>query len=190
MPTETSITDLLAKWNDGDPNALEALMPLVIKDLRSIARRVADDVAGTLQPTALVNEFFLKLVESKKVSVSDRSHFLALSAHIMRHVVTDYARRRLAQKRGGDIPKVPLEEAMEQVGVRTVYDDSTLLALNEAMTQLETLNPTVHRIVELRIYGGFGHQEISDLLDMPVRTVRRRWTTAKAMLFDLMKDDS
>lgn len=187
MSSETGITELLTRWNEGDSSALDALMPLVVQDLRRIAKSLADDTSGTLQPTALVNECFLRLVDSRQVSVSDRSHFFALSAHIMRHVLVDHARRRLTRKRGGDVPRVPLEDAMERVGVRTAYDDPTLLALNEALSQLETINREAYQIVELRIFGGFGHREISDLLGMAERTVRRRWETARIILYDLMK---
>lgn len=185
--SEPSITELLAKWSAGDPNALKTLMPRVHEDLRRIAGRLSEDIGGTLQPTALVNEFFLRLVDSQQVSVSDRSHFFAMSAHIMRHVIVDHARRRQTRKRGGDVVRVPLEDAMAQIGIRPVHDDPTLLALDEAMSKLIEINPIAHRIVELKIFGGFGHQEISDLLEMPQRTVRRRWETAKVILFDLMK---
>lgn len=190
MSSETSITELLARWNDGDASALDALMPLVVEDLRRIARRIADDATGTLQPTVLVNELYLRLIESRKLSVGDRSHFFSLSAHIMRHVLVDHARRRMAKKRGGDTPKVPLDDVMEHVGVRSVHDDPTLLALHDAMSVLEARNPVAHRIVELTIFGGFAQHEISDLLDIPQRTVRRRWDTAKVMLYDLMLNPS
>lgn len=186
--SDTNIAELLAQWNTGDTEALNALMPLLHDDLRRIAGRIADDSSGTLRPTALVNELFLRLVESRQISVSDRNHFLALSAHIMRHLLVDHARRRLTRKRGGDVPKVPIEEAMQQVGVRPTHDDPTLLALDEAISELERINPVAFRIVELRIFGGFGHREISDLLEMPQRTVRRRWETAKIILFDLMQN--
>lgn len=185
--SDSDITHLLAQWSAGDPDALRALIPHVHDELRRIAGRLADDVQGTLQPTALVNELFMRLVESRRISVADRSHFFAVSAHIMRHVLVDHARQRLAQKRGGDAVKVPLEDAIKNLGVRLAHDDPTLLALDEALSTLDTINPVSHRIVEMRIFGGFAHREISDLLDMPERTVRRRWGTAKVILLDLMR---
>lgn len=186
-PGDAHITKLLAQWSAGDTDALRALIPHVHGELRRIAGRLSEDVQGTLQPTVLVNELFLRLVASRKISVADRSHFFAVSAHIMRHILVDHARQRLAKKRGGDLVKIPLDDVIQQLGHRLAHDDPTLLALDEALAMLEEINPVSHRVVEMRIFGGFAHQEISDLLDLPERTVRRRWRTAKIILLDLMQ---
>ncbi|MFY9558772.1 MAG: sigma-70 family RNA polymerase sigma factor [Terriglobales bacterium] len=174
------VTELLMNWSKGDLEAREALMPLVYDELRRLAasclRRERPD--HTLQPTALVNEAYLRLVEEKNVNWQSRSHFFGVSAKLMRRILVDHARAHLAEKRGSGIPKVGLTEAIAMSKERP----AELLALDESLTRLAELDPQQALIVELRIFAGLTVEEAARLLNISPATVKRDWSVAKAWL--------
>jgi len=174
------VTALLLAWRQGDEDALGRLVPLVYEELRRIARRClrGERAAQSLQATALVNEAYLRLVDIKRVNWQGRVHFLAMSARIMRRVLVDAARARRADKRGGDGVRVSLSEAL---GVRADLGHD-VIALTEALEQLERLDPRKGRIVELRFFAGLSVEETAAVIDVSRQTVIRDWTFAKAWL--------
>ena len=174
------VTDLLMNWSKGDLEAREALMPLVYDELRRLAasylRRERPD--HTLQPTALVNEAYLRLVEEKNVNWHSKSHFFGVSAKLMRRILVDHARGHLAEKRGSGMPKVGLTEAIAM----SKEQPADLLALDESLTRLAELDPQQGRIVELRVFAGLTVEETAQLLKISPATVKRDWAVAKAWL--------
>lgn len=180
-PSSQEITRLLADWNGGDPAALEELLPLVYAELRRIARRqMRDERPGhTLQATALVNEAFLRLGGGHGAAFQDRSHFYAVCAQVMRHVLIDHARAHARDKRGGGAPHVALDEAAVLAGGGA----SELVALDEALRGLEEVDAQKARVVELRYFGGLSIEETADVLGISPTTVRREWRRAKAWLY-------
>lgn len=174
------ITKLLSEWAAGDPAALEQLTPLVYSELRKIAaRQMRGEAAGhTLQPTALVNEAFLRLCGGSPAEWQDRAHFFSVCARIMRHVLTDHARARLRAKRGAGAEHVPIDAA--ETMLQQPVDHA---ALDEALQALESLDPRKGRIVELRYFAGLGIDETAEMLNIAPITVRREWTRAKAWLY-------
>jgi RNA polymerase sigma factor (TIGR02999 family) len=179
MQTE-SVTDLLIAWNDGDPSALDRLIPLVEGELRRLAKyQMRRESPGhTLQTTALVNEVYLKLVDQTHAHWHNRAHFFAIAAKIMRRILIDYARRNLRGKRGGGAADLPLDEA----AVLTPEKSAELLALNEALDQLAAVDPLKARIVELRHFGGLSVKETAEVLNIAEVTVIRHWGLAKSWL--------
>lgn len=175
------ITQLLIDWGDGDEDALMKLMPRVYDELRRTAagylRNERPD--HTLQPTALVNETYLRLVQQKQVSWQNRVHFFALSAQMMRRILVDHARNRGYLKRGGGVGTLTLEE----VGDVVAQGDAALLDLHEALGALEVHSKEHSRIVELRQFGGLSQGEIAEVLGLSLPTVARRWRVAKTWLF-------
>ena len=188
LPAENSgslndnITRLLDAWRGGDARAGDALFAIVYDDLRTLARRqLARLAAGqTLAPTVLVHEAYMKFAERSAPDVVDRSHFLAVAARAMRHVVIDYVRRRQSHKRNPGAPVIALDGATARTDGTSPVD---LIAMNEALAQLETLDPRQARIVELRFFGGLELEEIAKELDVSARTVRRDWQKARAFLY-------
>jgi RNA polymerase sigma factor (TIGR02999 family) len=182
VPTTDSSTfvRLLAGARQGDPDAMNTLARLVYDELRRIARRQMrhERPGHTLQPTALVNEAWARLMGSRRLDVQNRSHFMAIAANAMRQLLVERARAHNAAKRGGAAHQVTLEEGMLQGGVRPIEIE----ALDEALTRLETESPGLARIVELRFFGGLTVEETADQLDTSPATVKRRWTLAKAWL--------
>ncbi len=182
---DSDITTLLQDWNEGDQNALEQLMPLVFGELRRVARGYfVDERPGhTLQPTALVNEVFLRLVDRRKVSWENRSHFFGFAAQLMRRILVDRARSRRADKRGGGAALAPLDEALAVAEIRHL----DVVALDEALDALAQIDPEGSRVVEMRFFAGLTHEEIADVLKVPTSRVRRQWTTAKLWLHRQLK---
>ena len=176
------ITRLLADWRRGDRGALERLTPLVYGELRRIAARQLrrEEQGHTLQPTALVNEAFIRLCGGDQGSWHDRSHFYAVCAQVMRHILTDHARAQLREKRGGRAVHVPLDDAAATVVQNQGVDHA---ALDDALRALEQLDPRKGRIVELRYFAGLGLEETAAALNISTMTVRREWTRAKAWLY-------
>jgi RNA polymerase sigma factor (TIGR02999 family) len=176
------ITRLLAEWGHGDRNALEQLTPLVYAELRRIAARQMrrEDEGHTLQPTALVNEAFVRLCGGAAPSWQDRAHFYGVCAQVMRHILTDHARAQLREKRGAGAVHVPLDAAAETVVQQPPIDH---VALDDALRALESFDPRKARIVELRYFVGLGIDETAEAVGVSAMTVRREWTRAKAWLY-------
>jgi RNA polymerase sigma factor (TIGR02999 family) len=176
----TEITSLLAQLNAHNVDAESRLMKLVFDDLRRIARHHlrSERRDHTLQPTALVNEAYLRLVDSPPENWQNRAHFFATASRLMRHILVDYARRRNASKRGGTRLQVTLREDL----VQTKISSWDVLAVNEALQGLMQLDPRQARIVEMHFFGGMGFEDIAQLLGISDRTVKRDWSMARAWL--------
>src|SRR5262245_37344824 len=179
-PSSQGITQLLLDWSDGDQAALEKLTPLVYAELRRLAKgyMFGERPGHTLQTTALINEAYVRLIEWKNVRWQSRAHFFGLAAQVMRRVLVDVARSRRRAKRGGGALHVSLSDAE-----LPMEPHADVLALNDALTALERLNPRHSRVVELRFFGGLRLEEVAHVLGVSATTVRRDWTFAKAWLF-------
>ena len=175
-----NITQLLIAWNQGDQDALAQLTPLVYRELHRLAHGyLAGEQRGhMLQTTALVNEAFARLIDWQQVDWQDRAHFFGVSATLMRHILVQFAREQQATKRGGKAIQVSLSEA---AAVSTPKNPD-LVALDDALTALERLDPRQARIVELRFFGGLSLEEAAEVVRVSVITVRRDWRTAQAWL--------
>lgn len=181
MPdTSSEVSQLLDAWSQGDPKALDQLMPLVYDELRRIARRFFKDEPSshTLQPTAVVNQAYLKLKGQRKVQWHSRAEFFAVAATLIRRVLVDHARHRQAEKRGGRILKVPLDEAFDL----PEEQDPNLIELDDALKDLARLDPRQARIVELRIFGGLTREETAKIEKVGLSTVNRDWDSAVLLL--------
>jgi RNA polymerase sigma factor (TIGR02999 family) len=181
MPDDPAeVTALLKAWSAGDRAALERLLPLIERELRRIARaQLARERSGhTLQPTALVNEAFLRLVEQRQVSFEGRGRFFALAATVMRHVLVDHARARGRDKRGGGRAPVSLDGLPDIPAGQTVE----LLDLDRALSKLAALDERKARVVELRFFGGLEVPQTAAALGVSENTVIRDWAFAKAWL--------
>jgi RNA polymerase sigma-70 factor (ECF subfamily) len=174
------ITQLLQSWNQGDQGAIEKLVPLVYGELHRLAQRyMSDERPGhTLQTTALVNEAYLRLVDSTHADWESRTHFFAVCAQVMRRVLVDWARSRQALKRGGDVGVLDLDEAL----ATTKQPGTNLVALDDALNALAALDPRKARVVELRFFGGLSVKESADVLNVSQETVLRDWKLAKSWL--------
>jgi len=174
------VTALLLAWRGGDEEALGRIVPLVQAELRHIARRCLRNERAdhSLQATALVNEAYLRLIDAQRVNWQNRTHFLAMSARLMRRVLVDHARSKGADKRGGERVKVTLSEVVDRA------DDigADVVALNDALERLEKLDPRKGRIVEFRFFAGLTVEETAAVLEVSPQTVARDWTFAKAWL--------
>ena len=179
-PSGDDITQLLRAWGDGNQAALDRLMPLVYAQLRQAAHRyMARERQGhTLQTTALVNEVYVRLAKAREMRWQDRVHFFALSAQMMRRILTDYARARQYAKRGGGAQVVSLDEAPE-VSPKPRAD---LVALDDALQRLAAVDERKSRVVELRYFGGLSVEETGEVLKVSPETVMRDWKLAKAWL--------
>jgi RNA polymerase sigma-70 factor, ECF subfamily len=178
------ITQLLQAWNGGDESALERLTPLVYQELHRLAHlhlaRQRND--HSLQTSALVNEAYLRLVDAQQVNWQNRAHFFGVSARLMRQILVDFARQRDSQKRGGEITIVHLEDMPEEDLKLAQTRSTALVALDDALNVLVTLNPRHSQIVELRFFGGLSETEIAEVLQISGRTVRNDWRVARAWL--------
>ena len=174
------VTRLLARWKDGEEAALQELVPIVHEELRRLARRqmVAERPGHTLQPTALVNEAYLRLVNLKQMQWQNRAHFFAMAARLMRRILVDVARSRGYQKRGGGAKQVSFTQALE-VAEGGATD---VVALNDALEALADVDKRQSRVVELRFFGGLSIEETAEVLDVSRETVKRDWTVAKMWL--------
>jgi RNA polymerase sigma factor (TIGR02999 family) len=174
------ITALLNDWQGGNAQALNALTPLVYKELRRLAQSYINrEPAGhTLQGTALVHEAYLRLVDQRQVQWRDRNHFFALAAELIRRILVDHARAKRAEKRGGDQVKLSLEEGMDT----PVPGDVDLIALDDALQLLARTDPQQSHIVELRYFAGLKIEETAEVLNISPATVKRDWVLAKAFL--------
>ena len=177
------ITGLLVAWGNGDGGALETLAPLVQQELRRVAsRQMARERPGhLLQPTALVNEVYIRLVDWKSVQWQNRAHFFAVAAGMMRRILVNAAKARDRVKRGrGEAVLVSLDDVPEMA---CDVGRCNLVALDDALRTLEALNPRESKVVELRFFGGLSLEETAEVLHVSVGTVRRDWTLARAWLF-------
>jgi RNA polymerase sigma-70 factor (ECF subfamily) len=177
----TQVTRLLAAWSDGDPLALEKLTPLINNELRRLARYyMAGERRGhTLQPTALVNEAYVRLMDWKSTDWKNRAHFFSVAAQLMRHILVDSARSRGRAKRGGGAVRVSFDE------VQTISPEKApdLLAIDDALTTLAALDSRQSKVVELHFFGGLSWEEVAEVLKVSVGTVRRDWSLAKIWIY-------
>lgn len=174
------VTQLLIDWNNGDRQALDRLMPMVYDELHRQAERYMrrERREHTLQPTALVNEAFLQLIDQTRVRWQSRTHFFGVAAQLMRRVMMLHARSQRAAKRGANVPRVPFEDTF------MITDDraADLVELDDALGALEAFDPRLARIVELKFFGGLTVEEMAEVLDLSTATVKREWRTARAWL--------
>jgi len=180
QPSSGDVTRLLKAWCRGDASALEQLAPLVEQELRRLARLYlsGEQTGHTLQPTALINEAYVRLLEWNAVEWQDRAHFLAVAAKMMRRILVSHAVARRSDKRGGSAVLVSLAEA---AGVPERTED--LVALDTALTRLTEMDERKGRLVELRFFGGLTAEEAAEVLGISLRTVHREWDLARAWLF-------
>jgi RNA polymerase sigma factor (TIGR02999 family) len=186
-PSNQDVTQLLLAWRSGDEAALDKLVPLVYEELRRLARLyMRRERAGhTLQTTALVNEAYLRLVDSSKVQWQNRAHFFAVSAQLMRRILVDFARSRNYQKRGGDLRQASFAEALALSG----EEDPDIVALDDALKSLADLDPRKSQVVELRYFGGLSVEETAEALNVSPETVKRDWRMAKAWLLTQLEPE-
>ncbi|MGP0017350.1 MAG: sigma-70 family RNA polymerase sigma factor [Candidatus Sulfotelmatobacter sp.] len=182
------VTQLLQGWREGDSKALDALLPLVYKELRRLAHfQLRNERADhTLQSSALVHEAYLRLVGVNPPRWESRTHFFAIAAQLMRQILVDYARRHRAAKRGGKVCKVSLQDAM----VMPRQTDIDVIALDDALQTLTKIDERQGRVVELRFFAGLSLEEISRALNVGPATVQRDWTAARAWLYREMSGKS
>jgi RNA polymerase sigma-70 factor, ECF subfamily len=182
------ITQMLIELTDGNQDVVDQILPHIYGELRRLAgsylRRERSD--HTLQPTALVHEAYMKLVDQRQVKWQNRAHFFGIAAQVMRRILMDHARKHKAEKRGGEADKLPLED--EILVVSTNRSDQ-LLALDEALETLAKLDPQKAKIVELRYFGGLSIEETAEVMGVSVPTINRQWRTAKAWLYGQLTDN-
>jgi RNA polymerase sigma factor (TIGR02999 family) len=173
------VTQLLIDWNHGDADAVGKLMPIIYAELHKLAAHYLskERVNHTLQPTALVHETYLQLIEASRVNWQNRAHFFGAAARSMRHILVDHARSHQAAKRGGGY-KVSINDNMAIAQPKEI----DLIALDDALNLLSELDPQQSRVVELKFFGGLSIEEIAEALSISPATVKRHWASAKAWL--------
>jgi len=180
MSSPQGVTQLLMDWSNGDRAALDELLPVVYDELRRVAdgflRR--ERPSHTLQPTALVHEAYLRLIDQQSVNWQNRAQFFGIAAQMMRRILINHAEGRHAEKRGGHAPRVSLDEAVSFFEER----DINLVALDEALNALAALDSQQSQIVELRFFGGLTVEEVAEVLGLSPATVKREWGSAKLWL--------
>ena len=180
-PAQQEVTQLLIRLTDGDRAVLDELLPLIYGELRRVAagylRR--ESPGHTLQPTALVHEAYLRLVDQTQVRWQNRAHFLGVAAQMMRRILVDHARSRQAEKRGGEFRKLSLDENIDVSDERA----AELVNLDDALKKLAEIDPAKSRVVELRFFGGLSVEETAEVLGVSAPTVKRHWRLAKAWLY-------
>jgi len=183
------VTQLLLAWRQGEPLALEELIPVVHKELRRRAHRYmsGEREGHTLQTTALVNEAYLRLVDSSQVQWQNRAHFFAMAAQLMRRVLVDFARTRNYQKRGGEVLRVEFDEAW--MG-STQGGGDLVVALDDALQELAKFDARKSQVVEMRFFGGLSATETAEVLKVSEDTVLRDWKLAKTWLLRELKKDN
>lgn len=180
VPQPGEITRILAEMRNGDPSAVNRLAPAAYQELRKLAhaylRRERPD--HTLQPTALVNEAYLRMVAKSDQTFENRAHFFGVAASAMRHILVDWARSKHTEKRGGNAPALSLDEGL----VATNDNFMQLLSLHEALERLAKLSPRQAQVVEMRFFGGLSVEEIAQAMNVATRTIIREWVVAQAWL--------
>jgi RNA polymerase sigma factor (TIGR02999 family) len=182
QPSDTQpVTELLLELRHGKTGAMERLFPLVYQELRRVAHRAlwGERTGHTLGTTGLVHEAYLRLADQTRLEYKDRAHFYGIAARAMRHILVDYARRHRAAKRGGAQKPVVLDEALLSVEDRA----EALIALDEALNDLEGVDPRLSQVVQCRFFGGLTEEETGEVLGVTARTVRRDWLKAKGWLY-------
>lgn len=181
METRHEVTQILQDWSGGDAQAPERLMPFVYDELRRLARSFLARERGshTLQPTALVNEAYLRLVDQTRVNWQNRAHFYGIASRMMRRVLVDHARAHATDKRGGRAVHLSLEDVQVPLEDRA----ASFLALDEALERLWRMDERKCRVVEMRFFGGLTEDEIANLLGVETRTVQRYWRNARLWLY-------
>lgn len=180
-PDTQPVTELLLELRDGRAGVLDRLYPLVYEELRRVAHRAlrGERTGHTLGTTGLVHEAYFRLVDQTRLEYRDRAHFYGIAARAMRHILVDYARRHRAAKRGGAHKVIVLDEALLGIEDRA----EALVALDEALTDLEKLDPRLGQVVQCRFFGGLTEEETGEVLGVTARTVRRDWLKAKGWLY-------
>jgi len=182
MISQSNVTQLLHEVSNGNRQSLDQLLPLVYNELRSLADSFMRRERGshTLQPTALVHEAYMRLIDQRNVNWENRAHFMSIAAETMRRILVNHAHASNAAKRGGKETKVSIDEAMGFPGGTEI----DLVLLDEALTNLASFDPRQSQIVELRFFGGLTVKEVARVTDLSTATVEREWRTAKAWLHD------
>ena len=189
MPYSTpEITEMLVAWSNGDQAAFDKLTPLVSKELHRLAKRYMgrERPGHTLQTTALVDEPYLRLIDASQVQWQNRAQFFTISAQVMRRILVDAARHHQAVKAGGDAHKITLDEALAV----SPQPDQNLVQLDAALNALHEIAPRQSQVVELRFFGGLSLEEIAEVLNVSVGTVRRDWSLARAWLYRELKREN
>lgn len=183
--SQQEVTKLLIRLTEGDNAVLDALLPAVYDELRRLAANYLrrERVGHTLQPTALVHEAYLRMVDQTRVEWQNRAHFFGVAAQMMRRILVDHARGQAAEKRGGDVQKISLDENIDVSALRA----SELVALDEALERLAAIDPQKSRLVELRFFGGLSVEETAEVMGVSAPTVKRHWRLAKAWLYGEVK---
>ncbi|MBU0756280.1 MAG: sigma-70 family RNA polymerase sigma factor [Planctomycetes bacterium] len=181
MPIQKEVTNLLIRAGAGNKTAHDQLMLRVYDELRALAKRflLQERMDHTLQPTALVHEAYMRLVDQDKAGWNNQAHFFRVAAKMMRRVLVDHARRRLAKKRGGDARRLPITQVSE-LGIK---EDEDLIAIDEALDELSSLDPQKCKIVELRFFAGLSVEKTARVLDLSIRSVEREWSMARLWLY-------
>ena len=181
------IADLLKAWKTGDNEAFEQLFSFVYEALHGLAKNYfRGEYGNTLQPTALVHEAYLRLVDQKRADCKNRGQFFAVAGLVMRRILVDHARRRAAERRGGELTKVVLDEERD-APTQVAYE---IIEVDEALDRLWRMDPRQGKIVELRFFAGLNVEEIGQALKISTPTVKRDWAMAKAWLFRQLKGES
>jgi RNA polymerase sigma-70 factor, ECF subfamily len=188
MSAPDGITDVLLNWGHGDSQAREELLPLIYDELRQIARSYLrhERPDHTLQPTALVHEAYLRLIDQRRVNWRNRAQFIGLAAVMMRRVLVNHARNRKVAKRGGTAERVPLTIAVD-VSEQPEHD---VIAVHDALSRLQAIDERKARIVELKFFGGLTTEEIAEVTNLSSATIEREWSFARAWLYDAMTADN
>ena len=187
MADNADITLWLDAARGGDRRALDQVLATLYHELHTMARRqLSGQMGQTLDATALVHEAYLKLIGRREIQFDDRAHFFAYAASAMRSVVVDYARNRMARKRGGDLKRVAEIPEEAESSLRL---DENLLALDAALERLLAVDPKLAKVVEMRYFAGLSEQEIADLMQRSERSVRRDWQKARLFLLASMRED-
>ena len=186
MAEGADVTQILHRWQSGDEAALDELLSAVYPELRRVAARQlrAERSGHSLQPTAVAHDVYLRLIDQRRVTWQNRSHFLAIAARLTRRVLVDHARKRAAWKRGLGVRPLSIEE----VDVAARGPDADLVALDAALQRLARLEPREARVVELRFFGGLSIEDTASVLGVSIATVKRDWSSARLWLFDQLRE--
>ena len=177
-----SITQMLIELTDGNKEVVNQILPHIYDELRKLASSYLRKERSnhTLQPTALVHEAYMKLIDQNRVKWQNRAHFFGIAAQVMRRILMDHARKHQADKRGGEFEKLPIEE---EILIVSQDKSAELIALDEALEELAKIDPDKARIVELRYFGGLSIEETAEVMGVSIPTVNRHWKMAKAWLY-------